>query len=88
MPFAPPSAGSDPSRHDAALVARIRHGDVAAFETVFRGTSVQIGVVPAADSQGNPRSWWRSSYDRHYVLYEWAASVKSRFEHGIPMVRD
>ena len=58
------------------------------FETVFRGLPVQIGVVPAAGSRGDPRNWWRLSYDRHYVMYEWAASVKSRVEHGVPVLRD
>ena len=58
------------------------------FETVFQGTGLQIGVVPAAGGRADPAKWWRSSYDRHYVLYEWAASIKARVEHGIPMLRD
>jgi uncharacterized SAM-binding protein YcdF (DUF218 family) len=58
------------------------------FETVFAGTGVHIGVVPAAGSRANPKQWWRSSYDRHYVMYEWAASLKNRLEHGVPVLRD
>jgi uncharacterized SAM-binding protein YcdF (DUF218 family) len=58
------------------------------FETVFQGTGIQIGVVPAVGARAEPAQWWRSSYDRHYVLYEWAASVKGRVEHGIPLRRD
>jgi uncharacterized SAM-binding protein YcdF (DUF218 family) len=43
------------------------------FERVFAGTPIQVGVVPAMPEQARPARWWTTPYDRHYVLYEWAA---------------
>jgi uncharacterized SAM-binding protein YcdF (DUF218 family) len=59
---------------------------LAAFTQVFRDTSVQIGIAPAVGSHQKFSNWWRSAYDRHYVLYEWAAIVKYRFQYGVPIL--
>lgn len=56
------------------------------FETVFKGTSVRIGVLPAG--RADPGNWWWSGYDRHYVLYEWAAGLKYRIDYGVPLRGD
>jgi uncharacterized SAM-binding protein YcdF (DUF218 family) len=53
------------------------------FKAVFRGTHVSLGIVPAAGAQGQPGRWWTSPYDRYYVGYEWAATVKYRLAYGI-----
>ena len=49
------------------------------FDKAFEGTPVRVGVVPAMPEQARPDRWWATPYDRHYVLYEWAAAVKYRW---------
>ena len=46
---------------------------LAAFQSVFAGTGVTIGVEPADASPAQPAMWWATPYDRAYVAYEWAA---------------
>ena len=49
---------------------------LAAFESVFEGSGVAIGIEPASSSSAaRPERWWASPYDRWYVAYEWAAIV-------------
>jgi uncharacterized SAM-binding protein YcdF (DUF218 family) len=49
---------------------------LAAFRSVFEGTGVQVGIVPALrTSPAQPDRWWLAGYDRAYVGYEWAAIV-------------
>jgi uncharacterized SAM-binding protein YcdF (DUF218 family) len=61
---------------------------LATFRTVFATTPVQIDVRPASGARGDPTHWWHSPYDRHYVLYEWAAILKYRLSYGVPLVRE
>jgi uncharacterized SAM-binding protein YcdF (DUF218 family) len=56
---------------------------LATFRTVFEGTGVEIGVIPAAPAAGRPGLWWLHRYDRWYVRYEWAAMVVYRLRHGV-----
>lgn len=49
----------------------------ATFTRVFSGSTTRLGVAPAAGARGTPERWWASAYDRHYVAYEWAASLNS-----------
>jgi uncharacterized SAM-binding protein YcdF (DUF218 family) len=57
---------------------------LAAFRSVFEGTGVQVGVVPALKtSPAQPERWWLSGYDRAYVCYEWAAIVYYALRYGI-----
>jgi len=56
------------------------------FRSVFAGTPVTVGVIPAiATSPAHPRSWWADPYDRAYVRYEWAAILYYRLSHGVPI---
>jgi uncharacterized SAM-binding protein YcdF (DUF218 family) len=57
------------------------------FEAVFAGTGVEISTIPARPMEGNPRRWWATPYDRHYVRYEWAANVKYWWEYGVTLFR-
>ena len=58
---------------------------LATFRAVFRGSGVDIAVVPAAPAQGQPDRWWRHPYDRQYVRYEWAAILWYRWEYSVPL---
>lgn len=56
----------------------------ATFQAVFAGAGVIIGVQPAADSSpARPARWWRASYDRWYVRYEWGALMYYMVRHGV-----
>jgi uncharacterized SAM-binding protein YcdF (DUF218 family) len=56
---------------------------LAAFTSVL-GSRVVIGVQPATDySPARPTSWWRNSYDRRYVSYEWAALAWYGVRYGV-----
>ena len=58
------------------------------FETVLRVRGVQVGVEPAsATSEAVPSRWWLHRYDRHYVVYEWAANVFYRGKFGVRLFR-
>jgi uncharacterized SAM-binding protein YcdF (DUF218 family) len=57
----------------------------ATFSHVFQGTPVSLGVNPAAGGRRRGSTWWISPYDRHYIRYEWAAILKYRAVHGIPI---
>ena len=56
----------------------------ATFQTVFRGTGIDISSVAASPANGDPTRWWADPYDRYYVRYEWAAILKYRLEYGVP----
>jgi uncharacterized SAM-binding protein YcdF (DUF218 family) len=57
---------------------------LAAFRSVFDGSAVQIGIVPAtASSPARPDRWWATPYDRAYVAYEWAGAVYYLFRHRV-----
>jgi uncharacterized SAM-binding protein YcdF (DUF218 family) len=57
---------------------------LAVFRSVFEGTGVQVGVVPALKtSPAQPERWWLPGYDRAYVCYEWAAIVYYALRYGI-----
>jgi uncharacterized SAM-binding protein YcdF (DUF218 family) len=58
---------------------------LATFRQVFRRTSVDVGIAAAEGARGQPARWWLSAYDRHYILYEWAAIVKYRLQYGVPI---
>src|SRR5688572_11740283 len=59
---------------------------LAVFQSVFRGTGVQIGVAPAtASSPARPDRWWASPYDRWYVTYEWTASAYYALRYQVPI---
>jgi uncharacterized SAM-binding protein YcdF (DUF218 family) len=60
---------------------------LAAFTAVL-GERVVIGVQPATDySPARPAAWWRASYDRGYVSYEWAALAWYGVRYGVnPLV--
>jgi uncharacterized SAM-binding protein YcdF (DUF218 family) len=54
------------------------------FDEVVGSRGIAIGVRPALEASGaRPGSWWIHAYDRHYVLYEWAANVAYWFRYGI-----
>jgi uncharacterized SAM-binding protein YcdF (DUF218 family) len=55
------------------------------FETIFAGTGVAVGVYPAMTSPAIPSRWWFGSYDRGYVIYEWAALAYYRLKYGVPI---
>jgi hypothetical protein len=56
------------------------------FRSVFAGTPVTIGVIPAtATSPARPQSWWAAPYDRAYVRYEWAAVLYYRLRYHVPL---
>jgi uncharacterized SAM-binding protein YcdF (DUF218 family) len=58
---------------------------LATFNTVFAGTPVTIGVVPASrTSPARPEAWWWSAYDRAYVRYEWAAIAYYQLRYDVP----
>jgi uncharacterized SAM-binding protein YcdF (DUF218 family) len=49
---------------------------LAVFRSVFEGSQIEIGVVPATKwSEARPGRWWSTPYDRWYVAYEWAATL-------------
>jgi uncharacterized SAM-binding protein YcdF (DUF218 family) len=56
---------------------------LATFRSVFAGTNVAVGVVPAAQSPAQPDRWWAARYDRWYVRYEWVATLYYIGRHGI-----
>ena len=57
---------------------------LAVFSSVFEGTNVEVGIVPAlATLPAQPRRWWASPYNRWYVTYEWAAIAYYAIRHGI-----
>lgn len=58
---------------------------LATFKAVFEGSGVDVGVIPAAPAQGQPRRWWLHPYDRQYLRYEWAAILWYRWEYGVPL---
>lgn len=61
---------------------------LAVFRSVFEGTGVQVGVVPALrTSPAQPERWWLSGYDRAYVCYEWAAIAYYVLRYGIFVAR-
>ncbi len=43
------------------------------FRQAFSGSHVALGMIPTIYSPAQPSRWWRASYDRAYVRYEWAA---------------
>lgn len=57
----------------------------ATFAHIFRGSSMALGIVPAAAAQGRPMTWWMSPFDRYYITYEWAAIFKYRGVYGVPL---
>jgi len=57
---------------------------LAAFQSVFEGSGVEIGIEPAAmSSPARPERWWTTPYDRAYVAYEWAAVVYYGVRYGV-----
>lgn len=57
---------------------------LAAFEDVFNGSGVQVGVQPSsAYSAARPERWWSTPYDRWYVRYEWSAIAYYAVRYGI-----
>ena len=57
---------------------------LAAFQSVFDRSGVEIGVEPAtASSPARPGRWWASPYDRAYVAYEWAAVFYYAVRYGV-----
>lgn len=57
---------------------------LAVFRSVFDGTGVEVGIVPASDtSEARPSRWWMGDYDRRYVAYEWAAIVYYAWRYGV-----
>jgi uncharacterized SAM-binding protein YcdF (DUF218 family) len=57
---------------------------LAVFRTVFEGSGVAIGILPAsASSPAMPQRWWASPYDRAYVAYEWAAIIYYAAQYGV-----
>jgi uncharacterized SAM-binding protein YcdF (DUF218 family) len=57
---------------------------LAAFVTVFKGTSVRLGVLPVSSgSVARPKAWLWDHYDRSYVAYEWTALVWYRLKYGV-----
>jgi uncharacterized SAM-binding protein YcdF (DUF218 family) len=57
---------------------------LATFQTVFKGTGVDIGIQPStATSPARPDRWWTSPYDRWYVRYEWAAIAYYLVRHHV-----
>jgi uncharacterized SAM-binding protein YcdF (DUF218 family) len=61
---------------------------LATFKRVFSGTQIQVGIRPATGhSPAQPAAWWRRSYDRRYVMYEWAAGVYYALRYGIGIVK-
>jgi uncharacterized SAM-binding protein YcdF (DUF218 family) len=56
------------------------------FRSIFDGSGVDLGVVPAVDSSpARPRLWWTAPYDRAYVAYEWSAAVYYIVRYGLPI---
>jgi uncharacterized SAM-binding protein YcdF (DUF218 family) len=58
---------------------------LATFRRVFEGSGIAISAVPAIPAQGTPSRWWTTSYDRHYVRYEWAALMMYWHRYDIPL---
>ena len=57
---------------------------LAAFDEVFEGSGVEVGVQPStAYSAARPDRWWRTPYDRWYVRYEWSAIAYYAVRYGI-----
>ena len=57
---------------------------LAAFQSVFDGSGVEIGIEPATPSSpARPERWWATPYDRAYVAYEWAAVVYYGVRHRV-----
>ena len=57
---------------------------LAAFVTIFEGTSVRVGVLPASsESVARPNAWLWGHYDRSYVAYEWTALLWYRLKYGV-----
>jgi uncharacterized SAM-binding protein YcdF (DUF218 family) len=56
------------------------------FAHVLKGTGTEVGVHPATVwSTALPERWWRSSYDRAYVPYEWAGLLYYAVRYGVPL---
>jgi uncharacterized SAM-binding protein YcdF (DUF218 family) len=56
---------------------------LAVFASVLGG-SVRLGVHPATErSPAKPDRWWRASYDRAYVAYEWTALAWYVMRYGV-----
>jgi len=59
---------------------------LATFQSVFDGSSVEVGVEPATESSpARPARWWMTPYDRWYVAYEWAAALYYALRYGTPL---
>ena len=61
---------------------------LAAFQTVFQGTGVEIGIEPASGgSTADSMFWWLKPVDFAYVPYEWAAIGYYAWAHSVwPMI--
>jgi uncharacterized SAM-binding protein YcdF (DUF218 family) len=58
----------------------------AAFERVFAGSGVAIGIEPAREtSPARPSRWLLGSYDRGYVLYEWVGIAYYMWKYGVSL---
>jgi uncharacterized SAM-binding protein YcdF (DUF218 family) len=58
---------------------------LATFSAVVGSQGVQVGVSAATGTRANPARWWLDAYDRWYVAYEWAALLKYRLQHDVPL---
>lgn len=57
---------------------------LAMFRGMFRDLPTRIAIVPAsASSPARPHGWWRTRYDRAYVVYEWAAMFYYAVRFGV-----
>jgi uncharacterized SAM-binding protein YcdF (DUF218 family) len=57
---------------------------LAVFRRVFAGSGVTLGIEPAIESSAaRPSRWLLGSYDRGYVVYEWAGIVYYAWKYGV-----
>jgi uncharacterized SAM-binding protein YcdF (DUF218 family) len=57
---------------------------LAVFRRVFAGSGVTLGIEPAlATSPATPSRWLLGSYDRGYVVYEWAGIAYYVWKYGV-----
>jgi uncharacterized SAM-binding protein YcdF (DUF218 family) len=57
---------------------------LATFRSVFEGSGVELGIVPATGtSDADPPRWWMTPYGRWYVAYEWAGIVYYGWKFGL-----
>lgn len=58
---------------------------LATFRHLFQSTGVptRIGLATAR-SRAIPARWWKRTYDREYVAYEWAGIVYYALRFGVP----